>query len=73
MIATIVLDIKGVKIELTVEQATELLDLLLNLVGEKSIERVEYIPAPHPVYPYRWPPYTWTCLTSGTTATLTIR
>lgn len=70
MIATIVLDINGVKIELTQAQAKELHKLLGSLTGK---DMVEYVPVPYqvPVYPAPYRTF-WTYLANDTTATLTL-
>lgn len=71
-VSKIVLGIDGKKIELSLEQARELSQLLNNLFGEqvKIISPITYpIYIPYPTYPRRYPYWeiTWGETTSNTT------
>lgn len=67
MIKKIVLDLEGVEISLTSEQAEKLYQALNDLYGFKVIKEKEFVPYnPYPYRPYwawQWdvPQYTWSC------------
>ena len=72
-ISRVVIDIGGKEIELSLDEAKELKDILNETFGNK--QEPIYIPSPYPVYePWRyrhWEPYRITCGNTITFSTTT--